>query len=471
LGYKSITMYKKSLLIIFCVLCLLSCRKDTMQYGDEAVNTAPFKEHLSVSEVKAWFNKEQASPAYKKALSSGSNSEFSIARLDFDLDSLHSVKAGDGNVLETNTGGQLKKSNFRYGFRKLVFYKDSAGSVHYNVYEFLPEIKYYFRSAGKINNDFTGDILIYDEHYQLRGGEKLVGGKLAAYIYPVQKTNETVSAKKSTAVITTCQNQQSNYTIYENGEAISVVYGYQVCTTYYIQDAIDNSHMPEDLGGGGLTNYPPPYTPPPLNVTFNPTPKIDPKKFMDCFGTLSDANAGYEVKVLVQEADPGTPNPHGENFVGHVALSLTKTAANGQSITQVVGFYPSSRSNVLSQGEIHDNGAEMDYNVSATFSVDGDSFRNIIEYIGGQTPMYDLFDFNCSSFVYYACMTGGIQLPSPNTTYGLTIPTGDPMTPMGSSQIDINMDVPGQLGAGLRASNQPNVNTNSGKSSPSHGPC
>ena len=165
----------------------------------------------------------------------------------------------------------------------------------------------------------------------------------------------------------------------------------------------------------------------------------------------------------MEEPWPGTSFNIGPNSVGHIAIGLTKT--NGStSITQTVGYYPdaSGFAKMHAPSKILDNGCDLNYNSSISYTVSATNFNQIANYIANPPTRYDLVIFNCTNFVVSACQTGGIILPDSESIIGFNGATMWPeygMTPAG-------------LGSSLdKMKGQKNVNTNGGITPFSKGPC
>jgi len=143
-----------------------------------------------------------------------------------------------------------------------------------------------------------------------------------------------------------------------------------------------------------------------------------------------------KIKVLVQEAFPGTSFNMGPNSFGHVALALTKSNGS-QSITQVIGFYPtgSGTAKFNSPSQILNNGG-VEYNISATYTLTAAKFTQVLAYINNPPTQYDAENFNCTNFAFEAMKAGGINLPDPTVTVGVSGPGGAAMamTPAGLAQ-------------------------------------
>ncbi|WP_164124206.1 hypothetical protein [Sphingobacterium luzhongxinii] len=132
--------------------------------------------------------------------------------------------------------------------------------------------------------------------------------------------------------------------------------------------------------------------------------------------------ANYKIIVYVQEANPGDADDHFEAFgngVGHAAIGLTKIGSNGQSVIQVVGFYPEG-ANIFKEfsgpSKLVDNGnlsKPLQYTVKMELNIgnEGNKFRQVRDYIKIPPASYPAFDNNCVKFVKDACAAGGITVP------------------------------------------------------------
>jgi hypothetical protein len=184
---------------------------------------------------------------------------------------------------------------------------------------------------------------------------------------------------------------------------------------------------------------------------------------MKCFGNITDPNAKMTVTVYVQEPWPGTSFDIGPNSVGHVAIGLTKSSGS-TSITQVVGFYPNATgySKLHAPSKVVDNGGDLNYNVSISYTVSASQFNQITNYVANPPATYDLNTFNCTNFVYSACQAGGITIPDAMGVVGLNGAT---------MSLDKAM-TPAHLGGSIEdMKGQSNVNTTGGYTPNSNGPC
>lgn len=235
----------------------------------------------------------------------------------------------------------------------------------------------------------------------------------------------------------------------ESGQVTCNPYVRYYNVIYHCQD--EESIEPTDLnnpggGGGSGETYPSDVIPDnPVTPGQDKSP-IDPKKYTDCFSNIPDAGATYKVTVQVEEPVPGTRlnydilNPISGRGVGHTAITVTKTGADGASVTQTVGFYP-AESTFASPSKMVDNAKagdteKIEFTVSMEFDLGNDAtnFNKILSHIASPPANYNLFGMNCTAFVVGACSSGGINLPDAMTVIARPLdPAGfvNAMTPAG----------------------------------------
>ncbi|RYG00367.1 MAG: hypothetical protein EOO07_35535 [Chitinophagaceae bacterium] len=160
-------------------------------------------------------------------------------------------------------------------------------------------------------------------------------------------------------------------------------------------------------------------------------PGIDLQKYMNCFSTIPDAGATYEVKLCVDIPVNGHPtwafNPMNGFSPGHVFLTLTKTNGS-QSISQSVGFYPTS--GAISPGTFKDDGSENDgheYNASLTInSLPASGFNSVIQnLLAHQNDQYNLETNNCANRAiqaFNAVVSPPLVLPTYTAIVPLLLP-------------------------------------------------
>ncbi|MBD1433244.1 hypothetical protein H8B06_10430 [Sphingobacterium sp. DN00404] len=205
-------------------------------------------------------------------------------------------------------------------------------------------------------------------------------------------------------------------------------------------------------------------------------PEVNPEDYTDCFGNISNTGASFKVTAYVLEPNPGTNDFFGTNSVGHVAIGLTKTGGNGQSITQVLGFYPEG-ANIFKEytgpSKIVDNGDSddlMPYTIKMDFDMGNNAaaFQNILNKVNTPPATYHALTNNCVRYVYEACQAGGLAVPfQMSTIYMSTTPFSPPVpvsayTPAGMAQAM----------RGAMAGGNTNISTANNVDVPtSHGPC
>lgn len=438
---------KNKLTLTLCFFLLaLACKKEP-----NIVNTTPgIADSLSLAEVKAYVDN------LPQLATADTGHHFSLKSMTIPWDKAQSVRNGSGNYWLLSLEGRPVFQNFRQGYRKLVFQKDSLGRVCPRIWEIIPDGHYYQQKQRAATRDFTGRLFIYDASYRLTGGYVYSDGKVIGLIRPGKTGSQRLSTSSMSLIYADCQWYEYSYF---DSEGVLTVYAERDCTYTLAYDGLggDGSDYLGD-GGGSAAG-----APEPSNLPGESGAGVNASAYTKCFGTIAVNNTTQmRVTVYVQEPFPGTSFNIGPNSVGHTAIGLTETTGSS-SITQTLGFYPdaSGKDKMHAPGKIVDNSG-LDYQVSISFQVDAVQFANLINYLNSPLPAYDITDFNCTGYVYAACQYAGINLPNPYTTIGLPYPDGtvsQAMTPAGLGNSIRNMQ--GQAG----------VNTNGGKVGISNGPC
>jgi hypothetical protein len=465
-------MKTKLISVLLLMSIILSCRKDQqsvksnlLNKSNDSVNT------LSLSEVKDWYNRTVSSTDSQTINSLSASNErrtFSLKSLAFNWDKLQSFTNKKGNYWLGYLPGQPLFRNAKQGYRKVAFLKDSTGRIQARILEIIPDGLYYQRKQKAETKDFTGRVFIFDASYHFLGGKVYSGGKQIGSIK--SQTKNTTSTQLRTLEVQISEDCQWNDSNYVDSEGILTVYSEYDCSYMIYDDGFypdmggggGGSPSGDPLGSGGGGGGDVSSAPDVANLPGEDHSKVDPTKYMNCFGSVPDANATMTVTVYVQEPFPGTTFNYGPNSVGHTAIGLTKTSGN-VSVTQTLGFYPdaSGKDKMHAPGKLVDN-TGLNYDVSISFNVDALTFANMINYLNSSLPNYDISAFNCTGFAYDACQYAGINLPNPYTTVGLPYPGGAQgmaMTPAGLGNSIQNMQ------------GKPGVNTNGGNIPTSHGPC
>lgn len=356
--------------------------------------------------------------------------------------------------------GQPTYQGVKQGYRKKLVWPDST-----RILEVIPDAAYLYLKGRSSAKDLTGHVFVYDENYHFLRGLVYHDGKAVGLIKPAAEVTNSVKNKSQMVYVSeSCVWYESNYV---DGEGVFTVYAEKVCDYTIYDDGYNPgggsssgggySGDPYGGGSGGAPSpAPEPETPPMAELPGQQNQKIEPKKFMDCFGSLPDVGSKMSVTFFVVEPQPGVPFNVGQNSVGHTAIGLTKTYGD-QSITQVVGFYPDAtgKDRVHAPSKMADNGG-LDYNVSITYQVQAFEFNAILNAVANPPVTYDLYSYNCTNFAYDAGRAGGIKLPDPTVNVG--------MFQTGMS--------PGGLGNAIRnVADLNNTNTKGGTVGQTHGPC
>ena len=365
-----------------------------------------------------------------------------LSKINIDWNLAQSEPTHTGNKWTIILEGQPTYQNYKQGYRQLVILRNSLSQkIEAKILEIIPDAIYLQKNPVAKASDFTGRIFEYDLNYKLTGGRIYSNGQPVGEINQftqqeqidqVNKMLDSQNPFKGTQgkimkmmAIETCVWVQDYYL---DAEGDFTVHSTQVCSTTHFDDGGGGGYyegaggggtsLGSGGGGGGSTTYNPP-PPPPSNLPGENNNIVNPKEMMKCFSNITNPNAAFVVKVYVIEPQPGTSFNVGANSFGHVAISLTKTAGT-TSITQTIGFYPtgSGLDKLSSKSQILDNGF-VEYNISSTYYVSGESFQKVINFLSNPPTNYHFTDYNCSAFVYSAGQAAGIPIPDPTTQIGI----------------------------------------------------
>lgn len=144
---------------------------------------------------------------------------------------------------------------------------------------------------------------------------------------------------------------------------------------------------------------------------------VDIRKMMKCFSLIPDAGATFSVQMGVDIPNPSDPSQvlviSWPFSPGHTFITMTKTGANGQSITQSFGFYPligphslsgitSGDFNPVPSVIINNGNAPVQHSYEAMISNNGITaaqFQTLINTaISASSHNYDLNDYNCTNY-------------------------------------------------------------------------
>ncbi len=461
-------MKTKLICLMLIMTGIVSCKKDqhlvtptNLQIGDSTKN-------LSLKQVEDWYKTYM--PASSGLQEQSTSKTFSLSSLSIAWENLQSVNNKKGNYWLVHLKGQPTFQNVKQGYRKLAFIRDSTGTIQARILEIIPDVLYLQRKQKASTSNFTGRMFIYDQNYKLLGGQVFLNGQLIGRIKPSISTTSAQAPKLRTEMLQVVQEFYWIDSNYIDADGVVTVYSEQVSNTYIYDDGggyggeggFDGGGG-DYLGGGGGGGGEISTAPPVVNLPGEDHTKVNSKQFMDCFGNIANSGATMQVTVYVQEPFPGTSFAVGPNSVGHVAIGLTKS--NGStSVTQVLGFYPDATglSKLNAPSKIVNNGGDLNYDVSITYTVNATQFNQITNYISNPPLTYDLGTFNCTNFVYSACQAGSITLPDANSVTGFNAAT---------MSLDYSM-TPNGLGSSIEnLKGASNVNTTGGTTPNSKGPC
>ena len=474
-------MKTKLISMLLLLSIIISCKKDQQSVSSKsALQNSDSLQTLSLAQVKDWYGKNASTSSNTNSLNAtsttSSNKTFALSSVPFAWEKAQSVNNTKGNYWLVYLNGQPTFKNVKQGYRKLAFIRDSTGKIQSRILEIIPDAIYLQRKQKATVADFTGRVFIYDQNYKLISGDVYGNGKLMGQIKPkltsstTTQSSTTQSSKFQTDEVSIQQDCQWNDSSYIDGDGVFTVYSELDCTTTIYDDGggggggggYTGSTGDAGGGGGGTGSSSSPASEP-SNLPDENKDAVNPKALMKCFGNITDPNAKMTVTVYVQEPWPGTSFDIGPNSVGHVAIGLTKSSGS-TSITQTVGFYPNATgyAKLNAPSKIVDNGGDLNYNVSISYTVTASQFSQITNYVANPPATYDLNTFNCTNFVSSACQAGGITIPDAMGVVGLNGAT---------MSLDKAM-TPAHLGGSIEdMKGQSNVNTTGGYTPNSSGPC
>jgi len=469
-------MKTKLNILILLILTFSSCQKESIK--DTQAKSQSTETTLSKTDAMAYLNEKRNFSAHSNEI---------LKELNLDWGKAVNVVTRNGNIWKINLSGQPIYQNVKQGYRQLAVRRDrKTHKIEARILETIPDAIYLQKGKGISAATLTGRVFQYDLSYSLIGGQLFSQGKQVGRI----GQEENIGSRPNQGLkdlnplkgiqgkammmqfMESCAWYQNSY-VDANGEF--TVHSEQICDYYVYDDGMNwgdggnstiNQEVPAGDGGGGGSSGSEPSPPPPApsNLPGENNNKVDPKKMMECFSQITSPNAAFVVRVYVIEPQPGTSFNVGENAFGHVAISLSKTDGN-TTITQTMGFYPTGTGleKLNSKSKILDNGF-AEYDISATYYVNGDSFQKVIDYISNPPTNYNFTEFNCSAFVYAAGQAGSIPIPDPTTIIGLSGPGGAGFA-----------KTPAGMASALREQkiNNPNsdINEGGGKIPESKGPC
>jgi hypothetical protein len=185
-----------------------------------------------------------------------------------------------------------------------------------------------------------------------------------------------------------------------------------------------NEYIPIDYSGGGGSGGGGGSSPDVITIDIEEPEnkdRIEPKKYTDCFGTISDGST--TIYTLTISADLPTDG-HPEIFYnwtdrspGHAFIELSKSTPSG-GVTQDFGFYPTSSyklvtlDNVNLDAKIVDDGGH-EYQARYTISVTAAQFQAAVNAVNAARTTYNTAFYNCTDFALDVFNAAGGNLSIP----------------------------------------------------------
>ena len=463
--------FKQFTLIALLFISLFSCKKEL--YVNEKLSD------VELETLKNWQNKnfDPNNVLFANMLPNWNNIYINKLKdktvFEVDLSNPNHIFIGaigsDKNKLEQD----MAKNNI-----KMLLFKDNAtDQIVAGCYMWLTDLDGVIQNMHYNNlNNFTGKLRFFNVNGSFSNGWVYDKGRITGKLSPSTSVPKVVEIAGSGKLMSTKNNKLMTVPAGEcspeyipiTGMACVGSGGYQTCTPYTRWEYIENHCNDGGDGGNGGDYYgshgggsgnggenssesnvipEDPYMPGQDHTAINP------KDYTKCFENIPDAGASFKIIVQVEEPIPGTSanydytTPTNGRGVGHTAITLTKTGADGSSITQTIGFYPAANK-FKGPSKLVDNGNEqegrLEPTINMTFAVDQNNFDKILAKINNSPKEYDLMAMNCTAFVVGTCKTGGIILPNAYTTVGLSGPGGTSyaMTPggLGKAMRDLQND-------------------------------
>jgi hypothetical protein len=207
--------------------------------------------------------------------------------------------------------------------------------------------------------------------------------------------------------------------------------------------------MIDDGGGGGTSGYYSPSggggggdgTAATVQVDFDSPenkPAIDIKKYLDCFGNISNTNANCTITIATDIPVDGDPTKFfnwSEGSPGHTYIELFKSDGQGAMVEQNIGFYPSTGWKSVGGGNVSSklaDDANHEYNAKYTITVTPAQFQDALDRMQALSSFdYNIGTFNCTDFALQVFNAAGgnlsiplFQIPGFPTASGSNTPEG-----------------------------------------------
>ena len=327
-------------------------------------------------------------------------------------------------------------------------------------------------SKGKAT--YNGDVLIQNLHRQDIMNSRIINGYIQAY--HTINTNINLAGSNSLGVNSDCSDCTLPEVIVSasyNSSGISWITWMNLMALFDTSNS--NQYMLIDYGGGGggggggnasVGNVITIDTETPENKT-----TIDPKKYIDCFSSISDIGASYVITIATDipvDGDPSKLFNWSDNTPGHCYIELYKAGSSGGIISQNIGFYPNTSWKAVGGGNITAkivDDAGHEYNARYSISVSASQFQAALAAAQNYSNNdYNIATFNCTDYALGVFNAAGGNLNVPKYQIpGYSNKTTGSNTPQGLYNAISNMGAAGRK----------NIQTNSNKAygGASHGPC
>lgn len=476
--------------ILAIILLGISCRKNE-QVPQETVPTS------ILQEIKNWRNEKIQ--ANSNHLFNTNKSKLRILEPIWEKAGYQSLSNGERMVVIPAPDFTLSNKSFQFT-RYFVFKENNNKIVSGNIIEFIAKSDssitsdQALKSFGNTNiAGYNGAVIIYDINYKYQESRYYKNGVSVSNLTYIQKRvkphqNLTIQSSTSNRRIASTkildEDVCEEYYLYEywydgygNRYGETLTYLYTLC-----ESQGGNPPVPPGGGSGAGDDGGEDYATYALsesdlnNAEFysDGKPAIDPEKYIHCFNDGKTAN-NYKLTIYVDQPvnnqndqwttvmslNPLTANgqviilPGGSVDVGHTFIGFTKNNTDGSSVTQYMGFYPSSAS-TNTKGVIKDN-SHHSYDLSYTVTVSSTQFN---------TALASLINDNANSNYRLSSLNSGGEYNCTDAAKAWAAAAGI-TTPSAARGYFYN--TPGDFGQALRSVS--GVNTTPGVTGNGSGPC
>lgn len=326
-------------------------------------------------------------------------------------------------------------------------------------------------SKGKTT--YNGEVLLQNLRRQDVMNSRIINGYIQAY--HTIKTNINLAGSNSPGVNSSC----SDYTLPEvivsasyNSSGISWITWMNLMALFDTSNS--NQYILVDYGGGGGGGGGD-ASPGNLITIDIETPEnktaVDPKKYINCFGSIPDAGATYVITIATDipvDGDPSKLFNWSDNTPGHCYIELYKAGGGSGIISQNIGFYPNTSWKAVGGGNItskivDDEGHK--YNARYSISVSASQFQAALNAAQNfSNNDYNIATFNCTDFALGIFNAAGGNLSVPKYQIpGYSNKTTGSNTPQGLYNAISSLSAAGKKNI--------QINNNKAYGGASHGPC